>query len=318
MLVQGALLKAIRICGRKQKTLADRIGVHPDKISFWLNRANRIPFDLAIAIEAATEGAVSRYDLAPYARFHQPYLASELKNQQLTISKQVLMAMQYEASMGHRKGCRSDLQANRQPGSKCAQVKGKTSSLAAKHAGFTSRDSYMRAKKVVQHGVYQLIEAMDQKKFSIAQAAAIAILTPSQQEDLLGKDKKDIVEYFRQDKKVKATKSDLVDNFKIDIYSLMDNEFLLNLEKKTALPIRLPLVGLILCYGNDEVFPWEPTILKEELLPHTEIDFEKILDVLEQYHLIERVQKGNKVLGKIVKRSAMKARAITRSTQSAK
>lgn len=71
MSVEQSLFKAIKLCGNKQKNLAAAIGESPDKIRYWLNKCKRVPFHNAIAIEKVTDGQVSRFDLAPYARSHR-------------------------------------------------------------------------------------------------------------------------------------------------------------------------------------------------------------------------------------------------------
>src|SRR5579871_4985391 len=101
MLVEQSLYKAIKLCGGKQRKLADAIGESADKVRYWLNSGKRIPFHNAIAIEQATQGQVSRFDLAPYAR---------LKNNRLhemplpapsivpSISERVAIGMAFEDS----------------------------------------------------------------------------------------------------------------------------------------------------------------------------------------------------------------------------
>lgn len=110
LLAETALLKAIGYCG-KQKRLADLIGETPDKISYWLNRGKRIPFHSAAAIEKATQGYVSRYDLAPYARITRKikneYELLEINRLQMSISQRVAMALSIEQSLGNAKGTRS-------------------------------------------------------------------------------------------------------------------------------------------------------------------------------------------------------------------
>src|SRR6266478_2879751 len=73
MSVEKSLFKAIKLCGNKQKNLAVAIGESPDKIRYWLNKCKRVPFHNAIAIEKITNGQVSRFDLAPYARSHNNF-----------------------------------------------------------------------------------------------------------------------------------------------------------------------------------------------------------------------------------------------------
>ena len=60
-----ALMNAISIC-QSQSCLARKIGVGQPYIWNWLNRSNgRVPAEYCLAIEEATLGQVTRYDLRP-------------------------------------------------------------------------------------------------------------------------------------------------------------------------------------------------------------------------------------------------------------
>lgn len=62
----NGLRRAIEICGG-QSHLAARIGgkVKQAHVWYWLRRSERVPAEYVIAVERATEGAVSRHDLRP-------------------------------------------------------------------------------------------------------------------------------------------------------------------------------------------------------------------------------------------------------------
>ncbi|WP_342643473.1 transcriptional regulator [Rhodoligotrophos ferricapiens] len=63
--MSNPLIKAINQAGG-QKALADRIGTTQSMVWYWLMRAKKgVPPEVAIRIERATEGAVSRADLRP-------------------------------------------------------------------------------------------------------------------------------------------------------------------------------------------------------------------------------------------------------------
>jgi DNA-binding transcriptional regulator YdaS (Cro superfamily) len=61
---QEALKRAITICGG-QAALAAKIGRKQQHVWFWLNEAKKLPADVAPAIEVATDGKVTRYELCP-------------------------------------------------------------------------------------------------------------------------------------------------------------------------------------------------------------------------------------------------------------
>ena len=56
--------EAVRLKGSQQK-LAEAIGCSQQQISYLLQRADRISGEMAIAVERATAGAISRHDLRP-------------------------------------------------------------------------------------------------------------------------------------------------------------------------------------------------------------------------------------------------------------
>jgi hypothetical protein len=66
---------------------------------------------------------------------------------------------------------------------------GKTERIAATMAGFSSRDTYRRAKKVVLRGIPELIKAMDRQQLSPNRAAKIAQLPPLKQHNYLRQQK---------------------------------------------------------------------------------------------------------------------------------
>ena len=59
------LERAIEIVGGQQSDLARAIGIKPARLWNWLHRDKRLPGEYVLAIEAATEGKVSRHDLRP-------------------------------------------------------------------------------------------------------------------------------------------------------------------------------------------------------------------------------------------------------------
>jgi TorA maturation chaperone TorD len=60
----SALERAVEIAGG-QSALARKLGLKQANVWHWLNRAEHVPAEQAIAIEAATNGAVSRAELRP-------------------------------------------------------------------------------------------------------------------------------------------------------------------------------------------------------------------------------------------------------------
>lgn len=61
---------------------------------------------------------------------------------------------------------------------------------------------------------------------------------------------------------------------------LFRHEELFNLEKSTGLPVRIAWVGMFSVCDREGRFRWKPRELKLDVLPHDEIDFEKVLHAL--------------------------------------
>jgi len=58
------LERAIKILGDQSK-LARKIGVKPQHVWHWQNKAKRIPAEYVLSIEKATDGQVTRSELRP-------------------------------------------------------------------------------------------------------------------------------------------------------------------------------------------------------------------------------------------------------------
>lgn len=61
----NAIDRALEAVGGKQTELASRISVTPQALYQWINNLRPVPAKHCIAIEQATDGAVTRYDLRP-------------------------------------------------------------------------------------------------------------------------------------------------------------------------------------------------------------------------------------------------------------
>lgn len=69
---------------------------------------------------------------------------------------------------------------------------------------------------------------------------------------------------------------------------------LFSLEKEHQLPIRLAFQGLWCCADRDGRFKWLPMQLKLDVLPYDEVDFEKILDILNSAGFITKYKHEDK------------------------
>lgn len=105
-----------------------------------------------------------------------------------TPSERVAIARAIEEKLGKRQGRRSDPPISQnEPVANGPQVEPgeKSRDVAAKAAGFDSPGSYRRAAKVVDHGIPELVEAVDSGQVKVSAAAAVASLPPEEQKPVV-------------------------------------------------------------------------------------------------------------------------------------
>jgi hypothetical protein len=90
---------------------------------------------------------------------------------------------------------------------KCPTLKGRTSEIASKKSGFDSYKSYERAKKVVESGTSELVEAMDSGKVSVSAAAVIANEPKEEQNIIIAKGKQEILQKAKEIRKAMGEES---------------------------------------------------------------------------------------------------------------
>lgn len=61
---QHHLHRAVELVGSQQK-LAEKIGLSQQGISYLMHAADKVSAEIAIEVDKATDGAVSRHDLRP-------------------------------------------------------------------------------------------------------------------------------------------------------------------------------------------------------------------------------------------------------------
>ena len=80
---------------------------------------------------------------------------------------------------------------------------------------------------------------------------------------------------------------------------LFRHEELFEAERKSALPLRLIFIGLFTAADEQGRFRWKPRLLKLDILPYDNIEFEQALQALEQFGFIKRYEHGNETYGYI-------------------
>jgi DNA-binding transcriptional regulator YdaS (Cro superfamily) len=218
--------KAIREAGGSVTKLAQKIGVSRQSMSFIRNHAKKIPLEIAIKIEIATNGAVSRFHLADHLDPKiKRKLLEEKPDKPLRISEQGLLALAYEKTLGNRKGTRSDLQ----PRENFPKVMGRTEEIAAEYGGFGNYKTYRQFKKINQDGCFELIMAMDNKRIGISTAAKLADLPHEEQRRVLQLTKKEIIAYIRRDKLAEQSSTKLLTKTMLDEFFLNNIKIYLEL-----------------------------------------------------------------------------------------
>ncbi|MBF0503419.1 MAG: ParB N-terminal domain-containing protein [Candidatus Riflebacteria bacterium] len=115
-----------------------------------------------------------------------------------------------EKEIGNRAG---------RPRQECELPKGiETREIAAKAAGFSSREQARRVGEVIEHGTPELVDAMDTGKVSISTAADIATLPEPEQVELVARGEKEILQAAKEIRQVKAEANKAMrEQYKADI-----------------------------------------------------------------------------------------------------
>lgn len=118
-----------------------------------------------------------------------------------TPSERVAIGEAIEAELGNRQGKRTDLELREN----FPEVsEGRNRDIAAKASGFGNGKTYEQAKKVVEQGAPELVEAMDTGKVSINAASTIATVPIEEQQEIIAKGEKEILQAAKQIRESKA------------------------------------------------------------------------------------------------------------------
>ena len=194
---------SIRICGGR-KQLAELCCFDPGRITEWLNETRKISLKNAIKIEYATHGKVTRDRLVSESdKKFKNKLKTEVEIIQrskppVTFKERVELGLANEATIGSRKGVRTDLLLgenfpkvyfNSDPSlGKKSILQGRTEQIAAEIAGFSNYKTYQQAKKIVKEGTPELIKAVEEG-LPILRAFKICGFPPEKQRYFLGLDR---------------------------------------------------------------------------------------------------------------------------------
>lgn len=109
-----------------------------------------------------------------------------------TVSERVAIAEAVRLELGERRGGDQSAKSDTLP-----LTGRKTREIAAERAGFGGHTTFAKAKRVIDHGVPELVDAMDSGVISIHAAHAVAALPPSVQREVIAEDR--VVETARME-----------------------------------------------------------------------------------------------------------------------
>ena len=290
-IIQHALFKAINYFGSRRE-LAKAIGVKVGRIGDWIKNRS-IPLKYVEAIDYATRGAVSRYNLDPDVRLQPKKEWRGVPPINLSISQRISLGGVLEKNTGKRQGKRNDLVVKDDN-----TLLGKTRDWVAKELGFNSHTTYARAKYVVHHGLYDLVQKMDSGTITITAASRIAALSPDEQEAYLQKTVCAALPILH-----KTSDNPLLHTLQVvtreafkckqSLCFILTYPPLIEIEKKHTLRLALSLLSLVGQSDHDGCFPWESDTLGLS-------GFEEARDMLADIGLVSSVQRAQKRYGQFV------------------
>lgn len=284
-----ALLKVIRCFGSQAK-LARYLGVYASRINYWLNEAKKIPFEYAVKMEEAIDGAVSCYDLAPHGRLRCREFFKNKATKKMCdgkISERVAIGVMLEKENN-----------NYRPGSD----ERKTLDRIAEQVGFNSKDTYLRAKNVVRFGIFKLVEAMDSGAYTINKAFGVAQLSPEEQEAFLLTDRcaGSLVLIGPELEKISLSHiiEAILKNQREAIDVLFKNDQLAQAEDSSQLPLKF---ALLYCLGRSNAqgyFSWDFTsVICNGLTP---LIVERACAIFMTLGVLKKVKVGEESYGQFI------------------
>lgn len=180
---------------KTQNAAAKALGVSKQRFNYWLNYANEIPLKQVLAMKKLLEKKLKEENPPD---FHKEISQNFEAFNVLTLSDRAELAIFYEKKLGNRQGQRNDL--------KNEAFQGRTDEKIAKLSGFPSKNICRYAKKVVLHGIPELIKAMNQKDISAYSAYQVSHLPQDIQRELVQKTKKEITARLKEVKHSSLTK----------------------------------------------------------------------------------------------------------------
>ncbi len=300
---------------KTQTAVAKALGQSKQVFNYWLNHANKVPFDQYLAMKTLLEKITSSFskeaDINESTKNRNsstveiPSLEPPTK-----ISLRTRLAMEFEAQILH------ELTRTRYRGSsgiadqnpKCSAAE-RAVLLASKRYGFTNKHHYVQAKKVVLTDIAELTQAMDDQSITPRQVVKIIDAVRRQQHTRRtmkrmkskqaiihsGKDQENTSKIIRNLEKEGTIKGNIF--FNSEIYQ---HGMLMQLEQCHQVPLRSILVGLLMVCDENNQFLWDLWYLKSMLLPYIDLNFAQCFDLLCEHGFIKKIKIAHRFYGRLL------------------
>ena len=199
------LAMAIQYFNNSVTKMSECTGINIDRLNYLRNRnARKILLEEALIIDVEIEGAVRWYQLVPQVdsrvklRINGKTVLTAVGQPNLSdsrpFSQRVFEAMAYEEKyLKQRQGQRTDLQLRENS----HEVGGRTDRYLVTTFLLGSEWNYRKAKKVMQGGIFELIQSMDDW-LPISLAVALTLHSREEQEKIFKEKTKDeVIAYAR-------------------------------------------------------------------------------------------------------------------------
>jgi hypothetical protein len=200
------------------------------------------------------------------------------------------MELEQKLSKRHGKNLKNKMRDDKES-STCFTPKGRSNEIAAKQFGFNSKETYLRAKKVVNSYHISLINMMDEGVITIFHAAQVAELAPHIVKELVSKGADEIISFLRKRKNrlsENRAEQNPIGFLTSSISEILQNEILLKAECEHKLPLSHTLMHMVSWCDTEGKFIWDTAKAQTLILPYAYVDFPKTLTVLNKIGFIEK------------------------------
>ena len=284
------LMRALIKQMKTQVAVAKALGCSRQRFNYWFNHANEVPYDQLLSMQKLLEKLEAKHHSQTSFSLQTTQPEINALPKALTISERVKQAMAFEQSLILQRGRPTKLNAEIR---RTCDTFLRKAEIVAKKFDFNSKDSYLRAKKVVLRGIPALTQAMDDELIAIYHAAQLTQLPAEQITALLAKGKVAVTAYLKKQKTTSIHTRKQTCFISAHVYH---SEKLVKAEQTYQLPLRLLFTGLLMVCDKAGTFPWQPEKLALQIAPFIAIDFNTVLDALTTCGLITKTGLTGRIL----------------------